>query len=194
MGFIQQQQAERAAYEQAQQQQYQQQQSQQEQSQPIDFFADDAQAQVDAFVQQRIQQAIQPFAAWQQEQQLGEGEDRALDILEDLVAKDGDFLNNEKAFTTARALADVYFREEVQRHGYGPEAAEAALVRAAGEVREYEKTVRETALNQHANQLKTLTGAAVEPGSVYGQGYQERRVPDYRAEGGSVSDRIFGGR
>jgi len=117
-----------------------------------------------------------------------------LDILEDVIAKDGDFLDNERAFANARALANVYFNDEVQKHGYGPQAAEAALLRAAADVRAYETAVAEGAIARHANQLKTLTGAASEPGSVYGQGFQERQVPDYRGEGGTVSDRIFGGR
>ena len=192
LGFIQQQQQERAAYEQQQAAQYQQQ--QEPQHVQLDPFADNFGEQLSGFFQDQLQQHLSPVQQFIQEQQMGEGEERALDILEDVVSKDGDFLDNERAFASARALANVYFAEEVQRHGYGPAAAEAALVRAAGEVRAYEQHVREQALSQHSNHLATLTGAATEPGSVYGQGFQERQVPDYRGEGGTVSGRMFGGR
>ncbi|MBA2370734.1 MAG: hypothetical protein H0V71_03700 [Chloroflexi bacterium] len=176
--------------QQAAQQQYQQPQGQQ--SPQIDPFSDDFSQQLEAFMGQALQQHLAPYQQWQEQQQLGEAEERALDILEDNISREGDYLDNEKALTAARALANVYYSEEASRMGAGPEAAEAALQRAATTVREYEKAVSDAAIARHTNQLRTLSGAPNEPGSSYSQGAQELVTGDYRG-GGSVANKIFGG-
>lgn len=144
---------------------YQQMQAPQEESFPlIDPFADDYPQQLAAYVSQTVQQAIQPVSEWQYQQQLSEAEERALDIIEDDVSRNGEFLLGERAFDGVRALANSFFAEEAQRYGNGPKAAQTAIYRAAATWREYEKELAQKAIEQHTNQLTTLSGAPREPG------------------------------
>lgn len=131
----------------------------------IDLFADDASSQIYGLVQRAVQESIAPIQEWQQSQMLGEAEERALDIIEDDVSRNGEFMLGEKAFEGIRALANVYMPEESQRHGYGPKAAESALARAAAEWRAYEQELTKKAIEQHMNQLTNLAGAGREPGA-----------------------------
>jgi hypothetical protein len=133
-----------------------------------------------------IEAKTAPFREFQNDAQLSEGEERALDILGDLAATDGEF---DKEM--ARLRADRLHPEMVQRFGPGPKAAEAALQEAARQQREFELRFRKQAVDQYTNQLATLAGAPGEPGSTYTQGVQERVMPNYR-EGGSVTARFFG--
>lgn len=132
-----------------------------------------------------IDQRMQPYSQLHTEIVMGEAQERAQDILTDLAARDGDF-NKDMALS----LAERLLPEQTARYGPGPRAAEEALQLAAQQVREYEKTVGQSAIDQHLNQLKTLSGAPSEPGSVYAQGVQQRTVPDYR-QGGTVTQRFF---
>ena len=120
--------------------------------------------QLGEFIQQQVQQSLEPVTNWQQQQALGEAEDRAVDIIQDDVSRNGEFLLGEKAYANVRALANSYMEEEAQRHGFGPKAAESALSRAAGEWREYEKELATIAIERHMNQLTNLSGAGREPG------------------------------
>ena len=172
MGYIQQQQAERDAY--AQQQQAQQ--SQQQYA--VDPFADDFGQQLQTIIGQAVQQNLAPVMEYQYGQQLGEAHERALDILDSIVSRDGEFINQDKAFEASIALANSYMQEESAKHGYGPKAAEAALTRAAGEIRAYETAVAEAAQQRYMNQLSNLGGAARD---VYG-------APLAASEGFSVPD------
>ena len=112
-----------------------------------------------------IRQEMAQYRDFQQSQQLGEAEERALDIIEDDVSRNGEFMLGEKAFEGIRALANVFMSEESQRYGYGPKAAESALARAASEWRAYEKELAQKAIEQHMNQLTNLAGAGREPGA-----------------------------
>ena len=143
-----------------------------------DTFQDD----LDAYIGARMA----PVQQFTQEAALAEAEERAQDILGDLVAKHGEF-DKEVAY----ARANVLLPQMVQRYGQGPKAAEAALEAAAQAQLAYETQVREKAIAQYTNQIKTLAGAPGEPGSTYQVGVQSRTIPDYRA-GGSVTDRVFG--
>lgn len=125
----------------------------------IDPF--DAQ-QLAAFVQQQVQQSIAPVMDWTYQQQMSEAEERALDIIEDEVATNGEFMLGEKAYAGVRALANNYFAEEAQRHGNTPRAAETALRRAATDWRTYEHELAQKAVEQHMNQLTNLSGAGRE--------------------------------
>lgn len=158
--------AQQQAQQEWEQQQYAAQQQYAPQQPAIDPFAEDFGSQLGGFIQNQVQQAISPLMEFQYGQQLSEAEDRALDILDDDVARNGDFIHKEQAFEAARALAGVYFSEEAQRYGYGPEAAEAALQRAAAEVRAYEKAVSEAAISRHLNHLTDLSGATREPSAA----------------------------
>ena len=130
----------------------------------IDPFSDEFGPQIAQYVQQAVQQAIAPVTDWQYQQQLSEAEERALDIIEDDVSRNGEFMLGEKAFEGVRALANVYFQDEAQRYGNTPKAAEAAIQRASATWREYEKELAAKAVEQHSNQLSTLGTARREPG------------------------------
>ena len=162
MGYIQQQQQQAEQYA---QQQYEAQQAQGQQAPPIDFFADDASQQVYGLVQQAVQQSIAPLMEWKYGQDLGEAHNRAIDIIDDEVSRNGEFMLGEKAYANVEALANTYLPEESQRHGYGPKAAEAALARAAADWRTYESELQQKAIEQYKNQLTSLSGA---PRDVYG--------------------------
>jgi hypothetical protein len=144
-----------------------------------DTFQDD--------LDQYINARMAPVSQFTQEAALAEAEERAQDILTDLATRDGEF-DKESAY----ARANVILPQMVQRYGPGPKAAEAALEAASKAQREYEQKVREQAIAQYTNQIKTLAGAPGEPGSTYQVGVQSRTIPNYR-EGGSVTDRIFRG-
>ena len=163
-----------------------------EQYPQIDPFADNYGEQLAQFMQAQFQQYMTPFQEWVQSQQLGEAEERALDILDDITSREGEFLVQDDAYAQIRARANDFLNEEAQKHGFGPKAAEAALHRAAAEQREYERKIGEAYYARKTNQLKTLTGNPGEPATTYSQGSQERVMPNYR-EGGSVAGRIFGG-
>lgn len=140
-------------------------QQQQESTEPgypeIDPF--DSQ-QLAAFIQQQVQESIRPVADWTYQQQLSEAEERAIDIIEDDVSRNGEFMLGERAYEGVRALANVYFTDEAAKHGNGPRAAENALHRAASAWREYEKELAQKAVEQHTNQLSSLGTARREPG------------------------------
>ncbi len=129
----------------------------------IDPFAENFGEQLAGYIGQAVQQSLAPLAEWQYGQQLSEAEERAYDILEDIASREGDFMQKDQAFAAARALANSYMPEEAQRYGWGPQAAEAAIARAAADVRAYETAVREAAIQQYNNQIARLDGAGREP-------------------------------
>lgn len=153
-----------------QQPQYQQ----QEQPGPaeIDFFADDAQSQLDAYIESKLA----PYADYTQQAILSEAEERAQDILTDIVSRDGEFLL-EGSLEKARALANTYVPQMAQQYGYGPAAAERALEQAAKDVREWEQAVGEAYHQRQINQLSNLGGARTEPGAAGSAAAQQFVIP-----------------
>jgi hypothetical protein len=143
-----------------------------------DTFQED----LDAYINARMQ----PVSEFTQEARLAEAEERAQDILTDLVAKHGEF-DKEVAY----ARANVILPQMVNRYGPGPKAAEAALEAAAQAQLEWERKRDEAAVGRYTNQIKTLAGAPGEPGSTYQVANQQRTIPDYRT-GAKVSDVVFG--
>lgn len=129
----------------------------------IDPFSESFGSQLAEMIGQAVQQYTQPLTEWQYGQQLSEAHDRALDILEDDVSRNGEFMLGSEAFAAVEALANSYMPELAQKMGYGPQAAEAALAKAAGEWRAYEAKLAEAAVARHMNQLSTLGGAPREP-------------------------------
>jgi hypothetical protein len=129
------------------------------------------------------------YREYQQSQQLGEAEERALDIIDDIVAREGEFINKEQSSEFIRAYANVVLPEMAQKHGFGPLAAQAALEQSAKVYRALEQSIGESAINSHLNQLKTLSGVPSEPGSSYAQGTQQHVTIDHRG-GGSLFDRM----
>lgn len=164
---------------------------QQQEPQGPDFDPFDPES-VAAYFGQLLEERLAPIQSWQQQMVGSEAEERALDIMESFVARDGEMLNQEAAFTNIRANADFYYAEEAQKHGAGPKAAEAAIERAYKAEREYQEQVGKAYYERVTNQLRTLDGAPSEPGTRYAQGAVEHVTGDY-TKGGSVADRFFGG-
>jgi hypothetical protein len=151
-------------FQQPQEQQgYGQQGQQGQQLPPIDFFAENATEQLMDVFGQMLDQRLTPFQEFQYGQQIGEAEERALDIIDDDIAQNGEFLNPDKATPFARALANVYYPEEAARKGEGPQAAEAAIRRACADTRAYEQEVGKAYYDRQINQLTRLDGAGREP-------------------------------
>lgn len=158
MGYIQSQQQQQAEWE------AQQAQQQATQGLVLDPLEDDFQQRLEAYLDHREQQRFGPYAEYIEQQRLGEAEERAHDIIQDDVSRNGEFLLGEKAYSNIRAIANTYMEDEVNRHGFGPKAAEAALARAASDWREYEKELAQVAVDRHMNQLSSIAGAPREPG------------------------------
>lgn len=118
--------------------------------------------QLGGFIRQQIQEAIAPVMDWQSQQQTGEAEERALDILEDFVSREGEFVLGEKAYPNILRNADAYYPEMAAKHGAGQGAAQAAIERAAKEWRELEQAAGQSAVERHMNQLTNLSGAGHE--------------------------------
>lgn len=142
---------------------------QQQGQQPIEIdpLADDFQSQLDAYFEQKTA----PYQEYLQAQQYREGDARAADIIADDIAKNGDYLFAESK-DKARALANNYIGETNQQFPNNPaQAAEAALTRAAQDVRAWEASVKEAAIEQYKNELAGLSGARREPaaGGINGQ-------------------------
>jgi len=157
----------------SQQQAAPQQQPQQEQGPPeIDFFADDAQAQMDAYIEAKLA----PYADYTQQAILSEAEARAQDILKDVTSREGDFLF-EGSFEKARALANTYVPQMAQKHGYGPAAAEHAIEQAYKDTREWEDAVGKAYHERQLNQLGNLGGARQEPGAAGSAAAQQFVIP-----------------
>ena len=138
----------------------------------IDFFADDAQTQLDAYIESKLA----PYADYTQQAILNEAEARAQDILKDTVSRDGDFLF-EGSFEKARALANTYVPEMAQKHGYGPAAAEHAIAKAYKDTRAWEDAVGKAYHERQMNQLQTLGGARSEPGAAGSAAAQQFVIP-----------------
>lgn len=189
----------------------QQQPAQQGQAQPgfdpsqlVDEYGNLDAAAFGNFLQQRdeallqgISQVMQPlsdqFTAQQEEAQIATGEENLDGMLEDDIARHGEFASKPEADAAARrmvrTLADQMFPEIAGRYGATPRAAEMAMTRAAAEVRDLLQSVGGAAVTAETNRLATLAGAAGEPGPGGAGGVVS---PGIRVGEKSV-DRFFGG-
>lgn len=113
---------------------------------------------------QAVQQHIAPITEWQQSQQTAEAQERALDILEDIASREGEFYEQEQTFRIAHDLANSFMPEAAQRYGFGPKAAEVALQQAAKFLRDYQDAIGKAYHEKQMNQLTNLSGARTEPG------------------------------
>lgn len=138
----------------------------------IDFFADNAQEQLDAYIESKLA----PYADYTQQAILSEAEERAHDILSDIVQREGEFLF-EGSLEKARGLANQYVPQMAAQYGYGPAAAEHALEQAAKDVREWEQAVGQAYHERQINQLSTLGGAPRQPGAAGTGGAQQFVIP-----------------
>ena len=150
----------------------------------FDPFSEDA----DTTLRQIIQEAIAPLVQQSEAMGLQAGQDLAYDVIDDYVAREGEFLHEgskERAFQLAR-----YFMPEAQqRYGNNDRAGEAALEAACKAIREWENQVGEAFHTRKMNELGTLAGARREPGGNTGAG-QITAGPYERGQ--RVTDRFFG--
>jgi hypothetical protein len=133
----------------------------------LDPLDDQFQSQLDQYIDQKFS----GYAEYVQAQQYREGSARAEDILADEIAKNGDYLFAESK-DKARALANNYIGEMNQQYpGNQTQAAEAALNKAAADVRAWEASVKEAAIEQYKNELAGLSGARrdIPAGGINGQ-------------------------
>lgn len=186
VGWIQEQQARELAYQQAASGQ------QQEAYPEVDFFGEDATAQMLRLFDQRLEQRLAPLMEFQHGQQMSEADELALDIIDDIVSREGEFLEPDQTVDVIRALADkVFLDDAVQKFGWTRQAGEAALNEAAKFVRGYQSAVGAAYHDRQINQITTLSNAQREPASTSGAVQQGSRVPAGGDELGVVS--AFGG-
>jgi len=119
-----------------------------------------------------LQQYLAPIQEWAYGQQMGEAEERALDMIDDEIARSGDFLNKEQGVAFVQAYANSLMGEMSQRFGYGPKAVEAAITQAAKEYRALEQAVGAAYHTQQTNLISGLAGARRDLG-VTGMGSQQ---------------------
>lgn len=159
----------------------------QQQAVQFDPFAENASEQLRSI----IREEMAPYATYQEQQILGEAEERAKDIVSDWQAQNGEFIQKEKANDYILARANQMVGDFQQRFGYGPKAAEAALAQACTEYRDYEISVGKAYHEREINQIRGLSGAPREPAVNGQQGGQQ-----VTRQGGNEMDlvrRYFGG-
>jgi hypothetical protein len=142
----------------------------QEEQPGVDPFADDFQARLDAYIDQRLA----PIQSVQQEAVMGRAEEQAMEMLTGYAQADP-FIY-EGSLQNARKLANDFLPQAQQQYGYGPRAAEEALKAAHKAVREWEGKVGEA---YHQRQLEQLRGLG-----------QVRREPTSNGMNGQTSQLI----
>lgn len=135
----------------------------------LDPFDDSYGQNLAAFLERRDQQLLeriegmfQPIQAHHQQEAHQEAEQRAKDVLTDYASQKGVEYN----VSLARALADQFLDESFARYGNTPRGAEAALHKAADQLIENNRQVREQAINEYKASLERATQTPGEPGSA----------------------------
>jgi len=140
----------------------------------LDPFSDNFADQLQSLIDSRLA----PVSEFTEQAQLDEAEERAMDIIQDIVSREGEFLMPERSTKLARAMAEEFLPEAEQRYGFGPRAAEAALQQAVKTVREIEQEIGQTYYERKQNELGTLAGARREPPAAGTQGAQNVSTPE----------------
>jgi hypothetical protein len=128
---------------------------------PWDPFAENAEEGLRNIIREELTPYQYARQTWEQQ----EGNERARDVLQDNISREGEFIL-EGSQDRALRLAEAYLPEMQERYGATAEAAEQAINAAAAETREYERQVGEAYHARQMNQLKTLNDAPREPGAV----------------------------
>lgn len=144
---------------------------------------------LDKYIEAKVQPFQQRFETLDQQ----ESNERVLDVLADLETSKGEFLEpvRDEMRQLATQKAREFYPQMAAKMGHGDAAGEAALQKAYEYAKAFESKLADAAVKRHTNEISTLAGAPRQPGSTYSQGLQVRTVPDYRAEGGSVVDRLL---
>lgn len=138
----------------------------------LDPLADDFQARLDAYLDQRLGPVYNATQSWQQ----AEGTERAKDILTDNISRNGEFLYQGSSERALRE-AEAYLPEMQAKYGATPQAAEAAINAAADAVRQYEKEVGEAYHTRQMNQLRRIGEAPRQPGAPAATATQTHTIP-----------------
>lgn len=155
----------------------------QPQAPTLDPFSDNFGQQLAEFVQQQLQ----PVNEFTMQAQLDESEERARDIINS-AAQSAEYEIPEGGTDWIRARAEDYVPEAMQRHGAGPQAAEAAIQAAFNEYQSMLESYGKSYHEQQLNQLSTLGRAPSEPGAAGNGSTQQLATP----EGGNEIDLVRG--
>jgi len=120
-------------------------------------------AEIAAALGETLGPVTQTLEQAQEAQRLEQGEQYAQDMIADVITRKGDISEHGKSML--RFQAEQFMPEAVARYGETPRAAEMAINQAYDRVAAYEKELRESAIQQHANHVATLAGVPAEPGS-----------------------------
>lgn len=141
--------------------------------------------------QQAIQQAVAPLYQMREQYTQDVGSEYARDILSDDVSRNGDFIY-KGSFERALAIADRdYLPQAIQQYGENVRAAEAAVAKAAADVREWEQNVGRAYHEQQMNQLRGISSAPRGPALTQTGAVQQHVLPEGKDER-SVVEHYFG--
>lgn len=132
----------------------------------LDPFGDNFGSELAQLIRQEIQGAVAPLQERAQNEVLSEAENRAIDILKDDAAQNGEFVGGDTSLQIARGFAEQLLPQFQERYGFGPRAAEAALSASASLTRQWESGIGDAAVERYKNQLSTLSNAPAEPNAA----------------------------
>ena len=121
-------------------------------------------AEIAAALGQTLGPVTQTLEQAQEAARMEQGEQYAQDMIADVITRKGDI--SEQGKSMLRFQAEQFMPDAVARYGETPRAAEMAINQAYDTIAAYEKSVRESAVQQHANHVATLAGVPAEPGSA----------------------------
>lgn len=124
-------------------------------------------------LEQRTQQMYAPVQRRYESETLAEGQQRVQDVIADDFSRNGDISlpddSGVKVNDVIKDIAPLYLGEMEQRFGKGTaRAAEQAIAKASGLVRQIVSAAEKSGASKNANELSTLAGARTEPGTQGG--------------------------
>jgi hypothetical protein len=114
------------------------------------------------FLRQQWLQDVAPVYDYTEKAQIGEAEERAMDIISDVAAQN-DFELEKGEAEWIRSRAEAFVGEAQARHGQGPKAAEAAIQSAFNEFRGMIEARSQAALERQGNHIGALGNAPLQP-------------------------------
>lgn len=129
----------------------------------LDPFSETYAADLQAMIRAELSAIAGPLQARQEAETNAEGERRLQDMIADDITRNGDLSETGKA--QIRGLLDVVFPEIAATYGSTARAAELAVQKATGIVRQIEADAEKRAVDRYKNELGTLSGAPSELGA-----------------------------